>query len=229
MNASVPFRIVLLGLPASGKSTQGQLLSSHWQLPITSTGALLRRERNLGTSLGLDADRVTSLGQLVPDDVVTESMGAWLDSEANLANGFILDGTPRTLGQVIELDKMLAERGLPITHALSLEVSFETAADRVFHRSICARCGRPFRVGVDVQNISAACPICGGALERRNDDTTEALTQRISEFQEKTAPLLTFYESSELLRRVHGEGSSEEVFARVIDALEGRQSSAFSF
>lgn len=216
-------RIVLLGPPASGKGTQGQRLTERWALPITSTGELLRREHNLGTDLGLEADRFTSLGQLVPDEVVTASVAAWLGSTPTAANGFILDGTPRTLGQGIALDGMLNQRQMPLTGALLLEVTADTVVDRVRHRLVCERCGRAFRLGADVAEASAACPACGGVLERRKDDQPEALTKRMAEYEEKTLPLLPFYESRGLLRRVPGEGTVDEVFARVLTLLEGRR------
>ncbi len=226
MSAAV-HRTVLVGPPASGKGTQGQRLAARWDVPITSTGELLRREHNLGTSLGLEADRFTSLGQLVPDEVVIESVSAWLDATPTATTrGFILDGSPRTLGQAAALEEMLARRGLPLTAALLLQVSSEITVDRVKHRLVCERCGHSFRLGTDVGDATVACPACGGALERRKDDNAEALAVRMAEYEDKTAPLLPFYEARGLLRRVPGEGTVETVFARVLEALEGRGETA---
>ena len=216
-------RIVLLGPPAAGKGTQGQRFAARWGVPITSTGELLRREHNLGTDLGLEADRFTSLGQLVPDEVVIESVGAWLDATPETASGFILDGTPRTLGQAVALDEMLSRRGLPLTDAVVLEIKPETVADRVRHRLVCERCGRAFRLGTDVREAAAACPACGGVLERRKDDHAEALAVRMAEYEEKTAPLLPFYEARGLLRRLSGEGTVDAVSERVRESLEGQE------
>ena len=220
--SAVEHRIVLLGPPASGKGTQGQRLATRWGAPITSTGELLRRERNLGTDLGLEADRFTSLGQLVPDQVVVGSLGAWLDVSSTPPSSFILDGTPRTLGQATALDDLLSRRGLSLTGALLLEASSETVMDRVQHRLVCERCGRSYRRGGDVMDATVACPECGGALERRKDDTAEALALRMAEFEEKTVPLIPFYETRGLLRRVSGEGKVDEVFGKVIATLEAR-------
>lgn len=219
----VSHRIVLLGPPACGKGTQGKRLVQRWQVPITSTGELLRREHNLGTELGLETDRFTSLGQLVPDEVVIRSVAAWLDATPEQTGGFVLDGTPRTVGQAAALEELLHRRGAPLTGALLLEVTAETVADRVRHRVVCDRCGSAFRLGGDVQDIAAACPACGGTLERRKDDTAEALALRMAEYEEKTIPLLPFYESRGLLRRVSGEGTADEVSARVLRSLEGRE------
>lgn len=211
-------RLVLLGPPASGKGTQGQLLAAHGGMPITSIGELLRREHNLGTSLGLEADRFTSLGQLVPDETVVRSVESWLDAE-EATGGFILDGTPRTLGQAAALNELLARRKMPLTGALLLEISRETITDRVRHRLVCERCGRACRLGEHVPSAQAACPACGGTLERRKDDSPETLAIRLAEYAEKTAPLMPFYEVRGLLRRVPGEGSIEEVFSRALTAL----------
>lgn len=203
-------------------------MATRWDLPITSTGELLRREHNLGTSLGLEADRFTSLGQLVPDELVIDSVRAWLEATPAVGRGFILDGTPRTLGQAAALDEMLARHGQPLTHALLLEVTPETTVDRVKHRLVCDRCGQAFRLGADVQEVSAACPSCGGTLERRKDDNVEALKVRMVEYEEKTAPLRPFYEARGLLRRVAGEGTIEEVTRHVVRALEEREGAALS-
>ena len=218
----VNHRIVLVGPPACGKGTQGFRLVQRWEVPITSTGELLRREHNLGTALGLEADRFTSLGQLVPDEVVIHSVAAWLDISPGQNGGFILDGTPRTLGQAVALEELLNRRELPLTGALLLEVTPETVADRVRHRVVCDRCGRTYRLGSEGLDITTACPACGGTLERRKDDNPEALALRMAEYEEKTLPLLPFYESRGLLTRVSGEGSVEDVFARVLASLHGQ-------
>jgi adenylate kinase len=210
-------RLVLLGPPASGKGTQGQMMVETWGLPITSTGDILRRESNLGTALGLETDRYTSLGQLVPDEVVIQSLATWLD--ANAGGGFILDGTPRTLGQATALDAMLEKRGLPLTDAVFLEISLPTIQERVKLRLICERCGRTFRLGWQVQDAKAACPACGGTLERRKDDDPVTLERRMAAYAEKTEPLAAFYESRGLLRRIDAEQPAPKVFAQIAAAL----------
>ena len=212
-------RLVLLGPPASGKGTQGQMMAETWGLPITSTGDILRRESNLGTPLGLETDRYTSLGQLVPDEVVIQSVATWLD--ANADKGFILDGTPRTLGQATALDAMLDKRGTPLTAAVFLEVALDTIQDRVKLRLICERCGRTFRLGWQVQDAKAACPVCGGTLERRKDDDPATLERRMIEYTEKTEPLIEFYRGRGLLQLIDAGGAATEVFARIADALGG--------
>lgn len=211
-------RLVLLGPPASGKGTQGQMMAETWNLPITSTGEILRRESNLGTPLGLETDRFTSLGQLVPDEVVIQSIASWLDAHAE--GGFILDGTPRTLGQAAALDALLEQRGMPLTAALFLEVPVETIRDRVKRRLICERCGRTFRLGWQVQEAQAACPACGGTLERRKDDDPATLERRLEEYAEKTEPLVAFYADRGLLRQISADQPAPEVFAAIAAALD---------
>lgn len=215
-------RIVLLGAPASGKGTQAQLSNEHWSMPIISTGELLRREHNLGTPLGLEADRFTSLGKLVPDEVVVGSVEAWLDAQPG-TKGFILDGTPRTLGQAAALDELLCRRDIPLTDAVLLEIPPEVIPERVRLRVVCGRCGRTFQVGDRVLSAQAACPVCGGTLERRKDDTAEALAQRLEEYEQKTTPLIPFYDARGLLRRIPADGAVEAVFERVCMALESAE------
>ncbi|MBV9126948.1 MAG: nucleoside monophosphate kinase [Verrucomicrobia bacterium] len=212
-----PHRLVLLGPPASGKGTQGQLMAEAWHLPITSTGEILRRESTLGTPLGLETDRYTSLGQLVPDEVVIASIADWLDANADA--GFILDGTPRTLGQATALDALLEKRGTPLTDAVFLDVPPAVIEDRVRLRLMCARCGRTFRLGWQVREKTAACPQCGGTLERRKDDDPTTLAERMSAYAEKTAPLVQFYDARGLLRRIAADQAVEKVFAQIAAAL----------
>ncbi len=225
MSSSV-HRIVLLGPPAAGKGTQGLLLSQRWSVAMTSTGELLRREQNLGTQLGLEADRFASLGRLVPDEIVVASVSTWLDDELRDSPGFILDGTPRTLGQAVALDELLSNRGIPLTRVLLLDVPHNIIADRVDHRLVCERCGRSSRRSDNAAGVFPACSACGGALERRKDDTPEALVQRITEYEAKSSLLIPFYEARGLLARVSGVGPVEEVFLRAIKVLEENTSLA---
>ena len=201
------------------------MMAEAWGLPITSTGDILRRESNLGTPLGLETDRYTSLGQLVPDEVVIQSIGRWLDA-TKTDNGFILDGTPRTLGQAAALDTMLEKRGTPLTAAVLLDVSLETIQDRVKLRLICERCGRTFRLGWQVQDAKAACPVCGGTLERRKDDDPATLERRMIAYTEKTEPVAAFYETRGLLQRIDADHPAPEVFAQIATALGETDDSA---
>ncbi|RYD71209.1 MAG: nucleoside monophosphate kinase [Verrucomicrobiaceae bacterium] len=211
-------RIVLLGPPASGKGTQAELISARYRLPITSPGAILREERRLGTSLGIEADRLTSKGMLMPDEIIVELVERWLFQNGS---AFIFDGFPRSLGQAESLERLLAVRGTPLEAVLALEADVEILEARVAHRMMCSNCGRSLSVGLHIDSSSDPCPSCGGVLTRRSDDTPETLAVRLQEYAEKTEPLSDYYASRGLLHRIQSTARPEVVFESIRAILEG--------
>lgn len=211
-------RIVFLGPPASGKGTQAELLTERYHLPVTSPGAILREERRAGTSRGIEAERLTSKGLLLPDELIVDLVRSWLSREDGQ---FVFDGFPRTLGQAEALEALLNERGTPLDVVIALEADIVTLQKRVARRIMCVNCGRSFSVGLHVAHPTDPCPICGGTLARRSDDTPEALQIRLIEYHQKTEPLVAFYEQKGLLRRVNSSLQPEVVFEAIRAILEG--------
>lgn len=209
-----------MGPPASGKGTQGERIASKYGIEAISTGAMLRDEQKKGTALGEQVRALIEAGQLVPDNVMTALVADWIGGREGEA-GFILDGFPRTVPQAEALDRMLEERGIAIDGALFFDVPFEVISDRILGRLSCTGCQRIYRAGVQVASADVPCPACGGKLERRVDDTPETLRRRMDEYDAKTAPVLEFYRKTGRLQRVPGEGTPDEVFARVCQLLEG--------
>jgi adenylate kinase len=210
-------RMVLLGPPASGKGTQGRLITERWGVPVVSVGEILRRETAAGTALGLEAGRYTKEGRLVPDRVAMQAIEGWLaQNEAS----FVIDGFPRSVGQAEALDEILTRRKMPLTLAVWLELDDESIRERVSKRVVCRQCGGTFRVGWQVEDVRASCPICGSVLEARHDDDPQTLTRRMTEYRECTEPVTRFYESLELLRRIDAGPTPEAVFARIETALK---------
>lgn len=210
-------RIALLGAPASGKGTQAEMIESRYQIPITSPGAMLREEKRRQTPLGLESAELTRQGKLLPDAIIVRLMETWLDAHDA---EFILDGFPRTVGQADALEAMLAKRGAPLEVALALEANLETLQERVASRMFCLNCSAILRAGLHVESAADPCPRCGGLLGRRDDDSPETLAARLVEYEEKTAPLLAYYEQRGLLRRVDSARSPEAVFQSIISILE---------
>ena len=210
-------RIVLLGPPASGKGTQAEMIRTRYGIPVTSPGAMLREEKKAGTPLGIEADKLTRTGKLLPDSIVNQVVEGWLASQGHR---FIFDGYPRSLGQAEALETMLQERSAPLTAVLALEASVETLQQRVANRMVCTDCGNIVALGWQVQSAKEDCPRCGGALVRRTDDTPETLGRRLTEYTQKTEPLLAFYEERKLLYRVESAHSAEVVFERIVSILE---------
>jgi adenylate kinase len=205
-------RIVLLGPPASGKGTQSELIQRKFQIPATSTGAILRREAKLDTLVGREADRIISKGALAPDELVLGLVGQWLDQHRE---SFLFDGFPRTLPQAVAFEQMLQARGTPLDLAIFLEASEATIAFRMAHRLTCSQCGKVVSIGRHVQSASERCPNCGGKLEVRSDDNHAALALRLEEFQKKSLPLIDFYSERGLLAKVDANQETDRVFEQI--------------
>ncbi|HEX5176898.1 MAG TPA: nucleoside monophosphate kinase, partial [Chthoniobacteraceae bacterium] len=154
-------RIVLLGPPASGKGTQAEMLRNAYQLPIVSTGAILREEQRLGTQLGKEAAAITRTGGLLPDATILSLIRAWLAAHNS---EFVFDGFPRTVNQARSLDALLAERGTPLELVIALEADLPTLQERVTRRLVCTQCRAVVSTGLHVDDVSAPCPVCGGTL-----------------------------------------------------------------
>jgi adenylate kinase len=210
-------RIVLLGLPASGKGTQAEMIKTTYHLPTASPGAILRAESKARTPMGIEAEKLTNDGKLVSDEIVNGLVKNWL---AQHGEGFVFDGYPRSYSQMTAFDEMLAERGTRMELALLLDVSIATVRDRVSRRFICSQCGLVASVGLNVTSHAAGCPRCGNALVKRTDDTMETLDLRMREYAEKTWPLIGIYEGRKLLRRIDANGSPDVVFQSVAACLE---------
>lgn len=210
-------RIVLLGPPASGKGTQAEMLKARYGFSIASPGAILREEKLSGTALGIEADRLTSKGMMVPDSVVVELVSNWLGAHTT---GFVFDGFPRTVCQADSLELLLSERRTTLDVVLHFDVSSETVFNRVMNRMTCGECGRSFAIGLHLEPGQTKCKECGGLLIRRSDDSPEAVERRLVEYREKTEPLVEYYRQRGLLWTLRGAESPENVFAEVISVLE---------
>jgi adenylate kinase len=210
-------RIVLLGPPASGKGTQSELIQRKFQIPATSTGAILRREAKLNTAVGREADRIISKGALAPDDLVLALVGRWLDQHPE---AFLFDGFPRTVPQAVAFEQMLQSRQTPLNLAIFLDASEPTIAFRMVHRLTCSNCGKVVSIGRHVQSASEPCPNCGGKLEVRSDDNRSALALRLEEFQKKSLPLIDFYSERDLLAKVDADQEADRVFEQISRVIQ---------
>jgi adenylate kinase len=216
----VKSRIVLLGAPGSGKGTQAEMITRHFAIAVTSPGTILRRERDLGTPLGLEADEIARQGGLVPDDIIVRLIADWLNLHGQ--DGFVFDGFPRTVGQAERLNEILSKMNSSLDLAIWLDVSEQTVRDRVAGRLQCRRCGFTTSLTSACFSERQICPYCDGPLIRRNDDEADVLQTRLAEFRSKTEPLLSFYEKSEALHRIDGNRDRDAVFADISALIEDR-------
>jgi adenylate kinase len=207
-------RIVVLGPPGAGKGTQAHRLSG---VPLIATGDIFRQNVEEGTELGRKARSYMEAGELVPDEVVVEMVVGAL---RRAPRGFVLDGFPRTLPQAGALERELAALGAPLQAALAFRVDDELAVKRLAGRRTCSVCQRSYNVVFHPPRRPGRCDACGGELVQREDDREEIVRRRIEVYHRQTEPLLGFYRDRGLLREVDGEGTEDEVAARVRAALE---------
>ena len=215
-------RIVLLGAPGSGKGTQSQRLVKEHGIPQISTGDLLRAAVANGTPLGVRAKEAMDAGKLVDDEIVLGMIRERL-AEPDVANGFILDGFPRNLLQADALDALLTELGQPLDAVVQMDVEYDELMRRISGRRTCADCGAVFNVLTTpaAQVEHDKCPKTGEPhkLFQRPDDTEETVAKRLKVYEEKTRPLIDYYDAKGILQRIDAEGDVEDVSQRLEAAL----------
>ena len=206
--------IILLGAPGAGKGTQAEIICEKLSIPTISTGAILRSAMKEGTEMGLKAKSFIEAGALVPDEVIIGIVKERLAAD-DCANGFILDGVPRTIAQAKAIDEM----GIKIDMALDIEVKDETIIERVGGRRVCA-CGASYHIKYKPSKVEGVCDACGAALTTRKDDEPQTVLDRLTTYHELTEPLKDFYREKGILVEIGGEGSVDETTALVLKALE---------
>ena len=206
--------LVLLGPPGSGKGTQGERLQEDFRLPYYATGDILRAAVRDGTELGAAAQEYMDRGDLVPDEVIIGVIAERVESP-EAADGFILDGFPRTLPQAEALTAELEELGRDLTAVLLIEVPDDEIVRRLGGRRTCAKSGHVFHVEFDPPKDPDVCDIDGSRLLVREDDKPEVIRRRLEQYREKTEPLIGHYEERGLLRRLDGSPPPDEVGDRI--------------
>jgi adenylate kinase len=206
--------LILLGPPGSGKGTQGERLQEDFHLPYYATGDILRAAVRDGTDLGTKAREYMDRGDLVPDEVIIGMISERVEgSEA--ADGFILDGFPRTSGQAEALDDAMRRLGRKITVAILIDVSDEEVQRRLGGRRTCVKEGHVFHVDFDPPKHEGVCDVDGSRLVVRDDDKPDVIGHRLEQYHQKTEPLIAYYEDKGVLKRVDGSLTPEEVGDRI--------------
>ncbi|WP_341717641.1 adenylate kinase [Micromonospora sp. FIMYZ51] len=211
-------RLVLVGPPGAGKGTQAEFIAAHLSVPKISTGDIFRANVSQGTPLGVEAKRYMDAGKLVPDEVTINMVRDRL-AEPDAAEGFLLDGFPRTTPQAAALDKLLADLGTSLELVLELVVDDDEVIRRLSGRRTCRGCGKIWHVEFDPTTREGICDRCGAELFQRDDDKPETIAARLREYAEKTAPLVDYYGAQGKLVGIDATGPVEDVTVRAIDAL----------
>jgi adenylate kinase len=210
--------LVLLGPPGSGKGTQGERLQEELRLPYYATGDILRAAVRDETDLGRAAKQYMDRGDLVPDEVIVGAIGERIDSP-EAADGFILDGFPRTVPQAEALAAKLSELGRALTAVLLIDVSDEEVMRRLGGRRTCVENGHVFHVEFNPPAKEGVCDIDGSELIVRDDDKPEVIRHRLGTYHEKTEPLIELYDHQSLLRRIDGAAGPDAVADELRRAL----------
>jgi adenylate kinase len=212
-------RLILLGPPGAGKGTQAQRLADAFDIVQLSTGDMLRAAVAAGTEIGRQAKAVMDAGDLVSDEIVVGIISDRID-ESDCANGFILDGFPRTVAQAEALDVMLAEKGLKLDAVIEMQVEDAVLVDRVSGRYTCAKCGAGYHDRNLQPKVEGVCDRCGSTeFSRRSDDNAETVGARLAAYHEQTAPLLPYYGERGVLKSVDGMASIDDVTRQMKSVL----------
>ena len=206
--------LVLMGPPGAGKGTQGEILSKRLGINTISTGVMLRTAIKEQTEIGKSVEKLINAGKLVPDDVMVELIKERLQ-KPDCADGFILDGFPRTTAQA----EALTNSGITIDKVLSLEVDDEKIVERLSSRRECSKCGAPYNVISNKPENEGKCDKCGGQLIQRADDNPDTIKNRLNVYHEQTEPIKEYYKKEGILVTAQGEEKLEDTTKNVAVAL----------
>ena len=207
-------KLILLGAPGAGKGTQAAILCKELNIPTISTGNILRAAIKNGTPTGMKAKAFMDEGKLVPDEVIIGIINERL-AEEDCANGFILDGVPRTIAQAEAMEKA----GIQFDHVVSIEIADETIVNRMSNRRVCEDCGASYHLVAVPPQTPGVCDACGGKLVQRKDDAPETVLARLEVYHKETEPLKGFYAERGLLRAVDDQPSVADTSKEILKAL----------
>ena len=211
-------KIIMLGAPGAGKGTQAKKIAAKYAIPHISTGDIFRANIKNNTELGQKAKTYMDKGELVPDELVVDLI---MDrfKEADCANGYVLDGFPRTIPQAEALDRALSANGESVDYAINVEVPDENIINRMSGRRACVGCGATYHIQFNPTKVEGICDACGEKLILRDDDKPETVKNRLSVYHEQTQPLIDYYNKAGVLAEVDGTKDMEDVFKDIVNIL----------
>ncbi|MCQ2493116.1 MAG: adenylate kinase [Lachnospiraceae bacterium] len=211
-------KIIMLGAPGAGKGTQAKMIADKYGIPHVSTGDIFRANIKNGTDLGKEAKQYMDQGLLVPDELTVKIL---LDrvAQADCANGYVLDGFPRTIPQANVLDEALTKLGDAIDYAVNVDVPDENIVKRMSGRRACLKCGATYHIEHIPPKTEGICDTCGSELVLRDDDKPETVLNRLKVYHDQTQPLIDFYTEKGVLKTVDGTVDMKDVFAAICAIL----------
>jgi adenylate kinase len=211
-------KLIIIGAPGAGKGTQAEKLSEKLNIPHISTGDIFRSNISDNTQIGKQVRAYMDKGNLVPDELTIEIVKRRLQ-EKDCANGFILDGFPRTIPQAEYLDKAADELNVSIDAVLDIVVSDKEVIKRILGRRVCPSCGMSYHISNNPPLVEGICDVCHSHIELRDDDKEEILVERLKVYHEQTEPVINYYQKNGKLVVVNGRESLEDTTADVFKAL----------
>ena len=211
-------RLIFLGPPGAGKGTQAEFICRDFSIVQLSTGDLLRNSIKIGSELGKAADSFMKSGELVPDDIMIDIIKESL-IKPELANGYLLDGFPRTAPQAKELDKLLIEMNQKLDAVLALQVNNEELVQRLTSRRTCKVCGKSYHLEFNPPKIEGLCDLDGSELFHRDDDKEGPIRIRLKVYEIQTFPLINYYEKQGLIKFIDGKGNIKEIYSNIFSIL----------
>ena len=211
-------KIIMLGAPGAGKGTQAKKIAEKYQIPHISTGDIFRANIKNGTELGNKAKTYMEQGLLVPDELVCDLVVDRVKQD-DCANGYVLDGFPRTIPQAESLDGALKAMGQKVDYAVNVEVPDENIIRRMGGRRACLACGATYHVENIPPKKEGICDVCGAELVLRDDDKPETVKKRLDVYHEQTQPLIDYYTKAGVLVEVDGTLAMDDVFAAICKVL----------
>ena len=207
-----------MGGPGAGKGTQASPLVEKFHFPHISTGDMFRAAIKNGTELGLKAKSFMDAGGLVPDEVTIGIVAERL-ALPDCADGFLLDGFPRTLAQGVALGQILDRLGMKLDGVINIEVGEDVLIPRLTGRRVCRKCGASYHMIFNKPEKEGVCGQCAGELYQRSDDNVETAQNRLNVYNLQTQPLIDFYQEQGLVKRINGDQPIDQVFADILKAL----------
>ena len=211
-------KIIMLGAPGAGKGTQAKKIASKYSIPHISTGDIFRANIKNGTELGKKAKTYMDQGLLVPDELVVDLVVDRVAAD-DCANGYVLDGFPRTIPQAEALDAALEKKGEAMDYAINVEVPDENIVKRMSGRRACVACGATYHIEHIPPKTEGICDTCGKELILRDDDKSETVLKRLNVYHEQTQPLIDYYTGKGILKEVDGTKDMSEVFDEIVEIL----------
>lgn len=212
-------KIIMLGAPGAGKGTQAKKIAAKYSIPHISTGDIFRANIKNGTELGKKAKTYMDQGLLVPDDLVVDLVVDRVN-QADCANGYVLDGFPRTIPQAEALTDALGKLGQKVDYAIDVDVPDENIVNRMSGRRACVGCGATYHITYAPTKEEGICDACGKELILRDDDKPETVQKRLNVYHEQTQPLIDYYTREGILRTVDGTIDINDVFRSITEILE---------